>query len=181
VSGFEFRLLQRSDFALLGQWLATPHVARWWDDDPSPAALEADYGGCIDGTEPCQVFIASCGGAPLGLVQRYLWHAYPAYVAELAPIMAAPPAACSIDYLVGPVEALGRGLGTQMIAAFVHEVWRERTMHASCILVPTHADNRASWRTLERAGFARVAEGELTPDNPVDDRRHFIYRQDRPV
>jgi aminoglycoside 6'-N-acetyltransferase len=181
VSGFEFRPLQRCDFALLSQWLATPHVARWWDDDPSLAALEADYGGSIDGTEPCQVFIACCDGAPLGFAQRYLWHAYPDYVAELAPIMAAPAAACSIDYFIGPVAALGRGLGTRMIAAFARKVWHDGTMNASCILVPTHADNRASWRTLERAGFERVAEGELTPDNPADDRRHFIYRIDRPA
>jgi aminoglycoside 6'-N-acetyltransferase len=181
VNGFQFRPLQRNDFALLSRWLAAPHVARWWDDDPSPAALEADYGGCIDGTEPCQAFFACGDGAPLGFVQRYLWHAYPAYVAELAPILAAPAAACSIDYFIGPVAALGRGLGARMISPFAREVWRDGAMNASCILVPTHADNRASWRTLERVGFQRVAEGELTPDNPVDDRRHFIYRLARPV
>lgn len=90
-------------------------------------------------------------------------------------------ASCSVDCLVGPVEALGRGLGKRMIAAFAGEVWCDVEMNASCIVVPTNADNRASWRTLERVGFLRVAEGELTPDNPLDDRWHFIYRLNRPA
>jgi aminoglycoside 6'-N-acetyltransferase len=32
---------------------------------------------------------------------------------------------------------------------------------------------------LERAGFERVAEGELEPDNPIDSRDHYIYRRRR--
>ena len=46
-------------------------------------------------------------------------------------------------------------------------------------LVPVHADNRASWRALERAGFTRVAEGDLEPDNPQDTRDHVVYRRRR--
>jgi aminoglycoside 6'-N-acetyltransferase len=34
---------------------------------------------------------------------------------------------------------------------------------------------------LEKAGFRLVGEAELEPDNPVDDRRHVVYRLDRPV
>jgi aminoglycoside 6'-N-acetyltransferase len=49
------------------------------------------------------------------------------------------------------------------------------------VIVPVHADNIASWRTLEKAGLTRVAHGELDPDNPIDDRRHYIYRVDRPA
>ena len=42
-----------------------------------------------------------------------------------------------------------------------------------------HAENRASWRALESAGFARVAEGELEPDNPADTRAHVVYQLTR--
>ena len=44
-----------------------------------------------------------------------------------------------------------------------------------------HADNIGSWRALEKAGLTRVAHGELDPDNPIDDRRHRVYRVDRPT
>ncbi len=174
-----FTPISRAHFALLGQWLATPHVARWWDDDPAPAAIEAAYGGCVDGTEAAEVFIADIDAAPVGLIQRFRFGAYPEYRAELAQLLDVPPAASSIDYLVGPPEALGKGLGTAMIAAFTARLWMEDAA-TPALIVPVQADNRASWRALERAGFTRIATGELEPDNPVDSPLHHVYQLLRP-
>ncbi|MDM0117336.1 GNAT family N-acetyltransferase [Variovorax sp. J22R133] len=174
-----FRPLARSDFALLGLWLRQPHVARWWADDPSPAALERDYGACIDGTEPAAVFIATADNAPLGFIQRYRLAAYPHYVSELASVIEIPEYASSIDYFIGPPGQLHRGLGTAMLGAFASATWRADP-GTSCILVPTHAHNAASNRALERAGFRAVATGELEPDHPADTREHVIYRLDAP-
>ena len=68
---FEFTPIRRADFPLLNDWLSTAHVARWWHDDPSLDAIESDYGGCVDGTDPAEAFIARCDGAAVGLIQRY--------------------------------------------------------------------------------------------------------------
>jgi aminoglycoside 6'-N-acetyltransferase len=179
MAEISFRLIARTDFPLVSSWLATPHVARWWAADASLAAIEAEYGGCIDGTEPCEMFIAQIESAPIGLIQRYRFDAYPRYIDELAHIMTVPADAFSIDYFIGPIEALHQGLGSATINAFASKLWHDNEV-ATCIIVPTHASNRASWRSLERAGFRRVASGELAPDNPTDDRAHFIYRLDRP-
>lgn len=176
---FTFRPLARSDFQLLSQWLAQPHVARWWDDDPDLEAIEADYGGCIDGTEPAEVFIALREGEPVGFVQRLWLNSYPQYLVELAAILSVPPSALSIDYLVGPPEALGHGWGRAMIRAFVRQLWQAYP-DASALIVPVHADNIASWHALERVGFARAASGLLQPDNPADSKDHYVYRLDRP-
>jgi aminoglycoside 6'-N-acetyltransferase len=66
-----------------------------------------------------------------------------------------------------------------MIAAFTRRLWHDAP-YAPAIVVPVHADNRASWRALERAGYARIATGLLEPDNPADNRKHYLYRIDRP-
>lgn len=66
-----------------------------------------------------------------------------------------------------------------MMRDFVQKLWLERT-DASCVIVPTHATNVASYRALERAGFHRVAAGELAPDNSTMSRNHLVYRIDRP-
>lgn len=175
---FEFAPIGRDDFALLSEWLRTPHVARWWADDSSPGAIESNYGACIDGSEPAAVFIARCDGAGVGLIQRYRIGAYPQYLGEIASIVDIPVGATSIDYLIGPPAALGKGLGTAMIAAFVARTWQDDPATPS-VIVPVHADNRTSWRALERAGFVRIAEGELAPDNPTDSRAHYIYQRAR--
>jgi aminoglycoside 6'-N-acetyltransferase len=175
MRSFKFMAIERADFPLLSRWLSAPHVARWWNDDPSLDSLENDYGECVDGTERCEVFIAHCNGVPVGLVQRYRIGAYPQNIEAVARILRITSDVSSIDYLIGPADALGRGIGTAMIAAFVARTWDDDPA-TPAILVPVQADNRASWRALERAGFVRIAEGDLEPDNPVDRRLHYIYQ-----
>ena len=177
---FSFRPIARSDFALLSLWLREPHVARWWCDDPMLETIEADYGPVIDGKEPAEVFIAQLQGRPFGLLQRFPMKGYPEYLDELATVMPMPPAAWSIDYLIGRQVDAGQGHGTRMLQAFVQALWQDQP-GAHCIVVPVHAHNRASWRVLERIGFARVASGELEPDNPADPPDHHIYQANRPA
>lgn len=180
------RPLRRDDLPLVSRWLRDPRVARWWDDDPSAAAVEAHYGPGIDGTDPTEVFIASLPGGgpgepgrPFGLVQRYRLDDEPESRTELSTVLPVPAGAVSIDYLVGEADLQGRGLGPAMIAAVVAGVWR-RYPEADDVLVPVAAGNRASWRALEKVGFRRVAEGELVPDNPVDPPDHYVYLLRRP-
>jgi aminoglycoside 6'-N-acetyltransferase len=180
LSGWTFRPLARADYLLVAHWLRQPHVARWWADDASPQGFEADYGGVIDGTEPCDVFIALRDGAAFGLIQRLRWHAYPDYVREAQALLPIPPGAWSIDYLVGELHHTGQGWGSAMVGAFVQRLWADHP-EVSCIVVPVHVENRASWRALERQGFVRVAHGELSPDNPADSREHVVLRLDRPA
>ncbi|MEV0566757.1 GNAT family N-acetyltransferase [Dactylosporangium sp. NPDC050588] len=168
------------DFPLLAQWLAAPHVARWWNHETSAEAVERDFGPSARREEPNEDLLALLDGAPLGLVQRSFWHDYPEYVREMAQTMAVPPRAMTIDYLIGDVADVGRGIGTRMIRSALEHLWAEHG-DAECVIVPVHADNIASWRMLEKAGLVRVAHAELEPDNPIDDRRHHVYRVDRPT
>jgi aminoglycoside 6'-N-acetyltransferase len=180
VSGpFTFVRLTRADFGLLGRWLAEPHVARWWAHDPSPAAVEDDFGDTADGLEPAEDHLVLLDGVPIGLVQYARFGDYPEYMAELADVYPVDAAAGSIDYFIGDPEHVGRGLGSAFIAAFVARVWATDP-EVTHLVVPVHSDNVASWRALEKAGFRLVARGEMDPDNPADDRRHEILRIDRP-
>ena len=177
---FTFRPLKRTDFPLLGRWLAEPHVARWWNHETTAEAVERDFGPAADGTEPAQDWLALTGGEPVGLVQCCFWSDYPDYSNELAGLLTVPASALTIDYLIGPPECTGRGLGAAMIAAFTDHIWNTEPA-ASAIIVPVVAANRASWRALEKCGFRRVAAGNMRPDNPIDETLHVVYRLDRPL
>jgi aminoglycoside 6'-N-acetyltransferase len=178
MAPFTFRPLTRNDFPLLRHWLLQPHVQRWWADDPSFEAMEADYGGVIDGTEPAEVFIARRGGESFGLAQRYRLAAYPHYVTDLQALLPVPPFAGSIDYLVGDASNTGRGLGTEMLREFVERLWSDDPV-CTALLVPVHVENVASWRALEKIGFERAARGSLEPDNPADTTDHYVMRAER--
>ncbi|MEX5636916.1 GNAT family N-acetyltransferase [Parafrankia sp. FMc2] len=178
ASPIRFRRLAESDFPLLRGWLAQPHVARWWNHETTIEAVHRDFGPAARGEEPSEDFLALLGGTPVGLIQRCAYADYPEYDAELRPVADVPSGAMSVDYLIGDPAWTNRGIGPRMIAAMVARTWSDHPA-ATCVLVPVSAANRASWRALEKAGFRRVAEGPLTPDNPIDDPLHFVYRLDR--
>ena len=152
---------------------------RPWNHESSPQAIEADFGAVIDRLDPADVFIVSPGTRPIGLLQRYTFADNPGYIAELAHLIDAPSAALSIDYLIGEPELLGRGHGSAMIRAAVEAIWRDYP-GAPSIIVPVSRANVASWHALQRAGFMLAATGWLTPDNPIDDGGHRVYRIERP-
>lgn len=180
MDALRFRRLARADFPLLARWLATPHVLRWWNHEFTLEAIEADFGPSIAGDDPAEIHLALRAEHPFGLVQWYRFADNPGYIDELAPLIEAPPEALSLDYFVGEPALLGQGLGAAMIAAAVARIWCDYSA-APCLIVPVNVANAASWRALERACFARVAAGTLSPDNPIDTWDHYVYRLDRPA
>ena len=174
-----FEPLTRDRFELLGRWLAAPHVARWWNHDPSPEAVDRDFGPTADGDEPAADFVALLDGEPFGLIQYCLIKDFDEYVEELDGVVAFGDGTATIDYLIGDVERTGNRLGTRMIRAFVDHIWATQPA-ADEILVPVNIGNVGSWRALLAAGFSLDGEAELEPDVPGDDRRHQILRLPRP-
>ena len=175
----DWRPLVRDDLPLLGRWLAEPGVARWWNHETSPDAVERDFGPSVRGEEPGEDLVLLLDGRPVGLLQRSRIHDYAEDFAELAAVVEVPEDAYTLDYLLGEPALRGRGLGSRFVAHAVERTWDDHP-GAGCIIIPVVAANRASWQALEKAGLRRVATGELTPENPVDDPLHHVYRVDRP-
>ncbi|CAN5486798.1 N/A [soil metagenome] len=182
MASIEFRRLTREDFPTLQRWLQEPLVARWWNHETSSEALERDFGPGIDGRDQAEHFVAAEAGSgrPFGLIQRYRIEAWSEYLEELSAVCEVQPGTLSIDYLIGEGASRGHGLGAEMIASFVAESW-PRHPDAARVLVPVAAGNEASWRALEKAGFSRIGEGDLKPDNPIDPPLHFVYGLARPA
>ncbi len=173
-----FRPVTVDDFPLLGVWLAQPYVARWWNHETSPEAVERDFGPTARGEEPAEDLLALLDGRPFGLVQRQRLVDYPEELALFEALLRVPRNAMSIDYLIGEPSMVGMGMGALMIRAVVADTW---TAHpaAECILVAVNTANTASWRALKSAGFVRVGEVDMPPDNPIDEPLHVVHRIDR--
>jgi aminoglycoside 6'-N-acetyltransferase len=174
-----WRRLAESDLPMLRGWLREPHVARWWNHDTSPEGVLRDFGPSVQGKEPGDDLVALLDGHPLGLLQRARLADYPDDLAAFDRILNVPDNATMIDYLIGDPRRVGRGLGPEMIRSAVRRMWVDFP-ETPCVLVAVVAGNRASWRALEKAGFTRVAQGDIEPDNPIDDPLHYVYRVDRP-
>ena len=169
-----FQPFTRADLPQLSAWLDAPHVARWWPrEDPSADALAAYYGPAIDGTDPTRLFLIRANGTPIGFCETYLHADHPAWDRAIN-----LPNVAGIDYLIGPPELCGKGIGTAVIGAFctlVFSLFPDITGIAS---VP-QAENTASRRVLEKNGFRLVDVRKVESDDPGDAGDAAIYLRDR--
>jgi aminoglycoside 6'-N-acetyltransferase len=179
-----FRPLERSDLDLLADWLGRPHVTPWWKEPFDFAAVEATYGPMADGTDRTEGFFAVREGQPLAFLQRYRFDDNPEWqrvvaeaLAEAAGDVIGPSA--GIDYLIGDQTMTGRGLGRQMIAAFVDLTW-SRYPDITAVVVAVDQGNEASWRALQGAEFLRTWSGVLNSDDPSDEGPSYLYVRRRP-
>ena len=100
----------------------------------------------------------------------------------LAALLLVPAAALFFWWAFRERErALATFVEAALLPTVVPDLDRRRRRIRAGLLVAVVAGNVASWRALEKAGLERVAEGDLTPDNPVDPPLHYVYRADRPA
>lgn len=173
-----FRRLTREDFGLVSQWLRAPHVAPWWREDADQPAIEKRYGPVVDARDPTEVFVIELDGQAIGMIQRYRLADDPDWERALA-VAAGPSSAAGIDYLIGLEQLVGQGLGAHLIRHFTSDTWG-RYPEIAGLLVSVQAENRRSWRALEKAGFRRQWSGELESDDPSDAGLSYVYVLDRP-
>ena len=171
-----WRALRASDLPLLAEWLREPQVARWWQHETTPEAVERDFGPSTRGEEPGEDLVVALDGRPIGLLQRSLIADYPEDLAEFAALGEVPPGAIELDYMIADASLRGRGLGSRMIAQAVEDTW---TAHpdATAVLVAVVAANVASWRALEKAGLRADRGGRDGPREPT--RRSAALRLPR--
>jgi aminoglycoside 6'-N-acetyltransferase len=167
----ELRPLVADDLPFVAGWLRQPHVARWW---LAGTTAEAEL-------NEVAARVAEPAGSPtrlLAILERSRhdletpvrigwcqWYPYDAYPAE-ADAIGARAGDCGIDYAIGDPAAIGRGLGTELIAALVGEVHRH---HPGCgVIVDPDATNVASRRVLERNGFSLITVRAVATE-PTDD------------
>jgi RimJ/RimL family protein N-acetyltransferase len=167
---FAFRPLTAADLPLLHDWLSRPHVAEWWERQPTLAEVEEEYGPVIAGAEPVRCYVAYVGEEPIGFVQSYT----PAECHDDGWWLDEHDAGVrGIDQFLANAEQLGQGLGTAMVRAFVELLFTDPTV--TRIQVDPRPDNPRAIRCYEKVGFR--AAGEIdTPDG-----RALLMYHDRPA
>jgi aminoglycoside 6'-N-acetyltransferase len=143
------RAMTRGDLPAVTRWRQAEHVRRWWESlgEPTPELVEERYGPRIDGMTPTRMWVAEINGRSVGFVQDYRVGDYPEYA-----VLGPDPDAIGVDYAIGEPEWVGRGLGVQVLWA-----WMLRTHHrlpdaTTYFAAPDHR-NAASLRILAKAGF----------------------------
>jgi aminoglycoside 6'-N-acetyltransferase len=166
-----FRPLGRSDFSMLQEWLAAPHVNAWWRERLDLAGVEATYAPRVDGVEPTHVFVMEHSGRPVGWIQWYFWSDYPQHAAQVR----ADLASAGIDLAIGERTMTGLGLGPVAICNFLTQiVFADQRVTA--VITDPEKGNLRSLRAFMKAGFKLTDTVQLAGEN--FERR--VVRMDRP-
>ena len=134
---YSFRPMTAGDLPLARRWLATPDVARWWDD---PAVLaEALHDPHVT------TWVVSHAGRPFAYLQDYDPHAWPGHHFGFL-----PPGSRGIDQFIGEPAMIGRGHGSAFIRAHVEQLFAQG---APAVGTDPDPNNARAVRAYEKAGF----------------------------
>jgi aminoglycoside 6'-N-acetyltransferase len=171
ASPVSFRPLCRGDLPRMHGWLAQPHVVEWWHETLDMAGVEAKYLPCIDGSEPTHVFIIEHGSRAIGWIQWYRWTDYSKHAA----LLGAEPGTAGIDLAIGETDAIGLGIGSAALRAFVETIVFADPTITACISDP-ETRNLRSLGAFDNAGFTVVRPVRI----PQESFTRQIVRRDRP-
>jgi aminoglycoside 6'-N-acetyltransferase len=148
-----FRPLEESDLPQVEAWLRAEHVAEWWRD-PLEIAVEKRR-EALEGRREVEHYVILEDGRPVGMIQTYRVGDYP----EWGELVGAEPEAAGIDLFVGEPDAVGRGLGPEILHEFVHTVVFSDPKTTAVVATVEEANTR-SWRAFEKAGFQHERDVE---------------------
>lgn len=142
-----FAAIDKSNMPYLEHWFSMPHVLEWWED--SHETLEDIKSGEYFKEYDVSSFIAAIDGQPIAYIQAWKPSAndeYP-WQADL------PKDARGIDLFIGPPEYLGKGIGPQIISAFIKKL---RNEGAGSIFIDPDPNNSRAVRAYEKLGFKKI-------------------------
>ena len=178
VTGSEniaFRALVHDDLVLLKRWLEDPDVAPWYETDSTELeALREEYTAALRGEGPDRCFIIRIDGEDAGYIQAYVIDDHPAYARQLQ----VDPGAVGIDLFIGEPAMRNRGLGAQVIGAFLRQVVFGE-MGAEVAIIAPEPGNARAVRAYEKVGFVWQKTVHIVDESPANTGDEYVMRLTR--
>lgn len=164
IMNITFQPLAISHFPLLLQWLETPHVKAWWDQDVNwtPKLIEQKFGSYVHQIKhsklknkltekPTYAYIISCDEIPIGYIQYYnkydFSHEQEYEMIELSENCGA------IDWYIGEPNFIGKGIGSKALSMFLDNYIFPKFDH---VFVDSESKNTGAIKAYEKVGFKEI-------------------------
>ncbi|MEW7008124.1 GNAT family N-acetyltransferase [Lentilitoribacter sp. EG35] len=145
---YQFRNVERNDFPMLGEWLRSPELLKWWGDPEEEHRLIRH-----DINDPkINLMIVSLNEMPFAYVQDYCVHDWPQdYFASF------PPTTRAIDTFIGIDEMIGKGHGHGYLGQHIENLISHG---AEQIVIDPYVANERAIKAYEKSGFKKHSEHE---------------------
>jgi aminoglycoside 6'-N-acetyltransferase len=149
-----FRPVSEKDLPLLSEWLARPHWREWWGDPETELGYIKDM---IEGRDTTQPFIFQLDGTDRGYIQ--VWFVKDQqdsdWIREYPWLELLPRDAVGVDLSLADRDELSKGIGTEVLRAFVRKLRREGYDR---ILIDPDPENLRAVKAYRKAGFREIAD-----------------------
>jgi RimJ/RimL family protein N-acetyltransferase len=149
-----FRPVVDQDLPLLADWLARPHWREWWGDPETELGYIREM---VEGRDTTQPFLFQIDGTDRGYIQ--VWYIKDQlgteWVKEYPWLMLLPEDAVGVDLSLANREELSKGIGTEVLQAFVRKLRQDG--YDRIIIDPDPANLRAV-RAYSKAGFREIVD-----------------------
>lgn len=144
-----FEALNESHFPLLTEWFNKPHVQEFYSlHDWTLEQVKSKYLPYVRKEKPLNCFIVFLDKTPFGFIQDYGLKDFPWPEQNFSPDVIQK--AAGIDLFIGDVSMLNKGLGSELLEAFLRtHVWPR---YDFCVVDP-EIRNVVSQRFFRRCGF----------------------------
>lgn len=150
--------LDASHIALMHRWLSHGEAFRWYGRQPTTEESVRQKYLVAKPQEGTRCFIVQHDQEPVAFLQYYRISDHPRY----ASLVGAEPHDYGMDLFIGRDDQIGRGIGTQIVAAALKELIFAQADAKRCLVGPSPENQRAI-RCYEKCGF-RYVKTVLTND-----------------
>ena len=145
-----FRPVTLADLPMLRGWMEQAHWREWWGDPDEECGMIRDM---VEGRDTTRPFIFRIDERDCGYIQVWIvadqmvepWLTKAPWMRDL------PAGAVGVDLSVGDAADLGKGLGSNVLIAFVDKL---RADGRTEIFIDPDPANARAIRAYEKAGFA---------------------------
>lgn len=137
--------------ALMHRWLNHGEALRWYGRQPATEKSIRQKYLIAKPREGTRCFIVQHDDAPTGYLQLYHMSDHPLY----SSVVGAKPHDYGMDLFIGRDDQIGRGLGTQIVAAALTELIFSQADAKRCLVGPSPENQRAI-RCYEKCGFRHI-------------------------
>ncbi|MHA7775178.1 GNAT family N-acetyltransferase [Roseibium sp. M-1] len=147
-----FRPVSENDLPMLLDWMQRPHWREWWGDPQEEVGYVRDM---IEGRDTTKPFIFQMDGRDMGYIQ--VWFVGDQQHTEFARdypwLNELPSDAVGVDLSIAAPEDLSRGLGTQVLQAFIRTLRQEGHQR---IVIDPDPENLRAVKAYRKAGFTEI-------------------------
>jgi aminoglycoside 6'-N-acetyltransferase len=149
------RPMLASDLPRVREWLAAPHVGRWWPD----AGEQAEEITAHLGEPAMQCLLLTIDATDVGYLQVYDPHHEPCLAPDgqpaAHPYCDQPHGTRGIDLFIGDARFVGCGHGPRLVAEVVRRLFSHG---APCVVTDPDPVNAQSVAAFRKAGFRALEE-----------------------